>query len=106
AAGGGAAALLLETPNPFGLVEDVPALVEAAHDAGALALASVDPISLGLLAAPGELGVDVAVGNGQALGNYQAYGGPTFGFMACTSDLMRAMPRRILCETPDPDRPP
>jgi glycine dehydrogenase subunit 1 len=97
----GAAALLLQQPGFLGAVEDVPALVEAAHDAGALALASVDPISLGLLASPAELGVDVAVGNGQALGNYQAYGGPTFGFMACTADLMRSMPGRIVGETLD-----
>ncbi len=97
----GAAALLVQQPGFLGAVDDLPALVEAAHDAGALALASVDPVSLGLLAAPAELGVDVAVGNGQALGNYQAYGGPTFGFMACTDDLMRAMPGRIVGETLD-----
>src|SRR4051812_14931195 len=96
AALGDAAALLVETPNHFGLVEDLPALVEAAHDAGALALSSVDPVSLGLLAAPGELGVDVAVGNGQALGNYQSYGGPTFGFMACRAEYTRRMPGRIV----------
>src|SRR4051812_2704033 len=101
AALGDAAALLVETPNHFGLVEDLPALVEAAHDAGALALASVDPISLGLLAAPGDLGVDVAVGNGQALGNYQSYGGPTFGFMACRAEYVRRMPGRIVGETVD-----
>jgi glycine cleavage system P protein (glycine dehydrogenase) subunit 1 len=97
----GAAALLVQQPGFLGAVDDLPALIEAAHDAGALALASVDPVSLGLLAAPGELGVDVAVGNGQALGNYQAYGGPTFGFMACTDDLMRSMPGRIVGETLD-----
>jgi glycine dehydrogenase subunit 1 len=99
----GAAALVFEQPNHFGVVEDVPALVQAAHDAGALAVASVDPISLGLLAAPGELGVDVAVGNGQALGNYQSYGGPTFGFMACRAELIRRLPGRIVGETVDED---
>jgi glycine dehydrogenase subunit 1 len=97
----GASGLIVQQPNVFGIVEDAPALVAAAHDAGALAIASVDPISLGLLASPGELGVDVAVGNGQALGNAQAYGGPTFGFMACRSELMRLMPGRIVGETLD-----
>ncbi len=96
-----AAVLLVQQPNFFGLIEDLPAQVEAAHAAGALAVASVDPVSLGLLAAPGELGVDVAVGNGQALGNAPNYGGPTFGFMACKSELVRRLPGRIVGETAD-----
>jgi glycine dehydrogenase subunit 1 len=97
----GASALLLQQPNAFGVLEDVPALAEAAHEAGALALASCDPISLGVLAPPGALGVDVAVGNGQPLGNQQAYGGPGFGFMACRAELVRRMPGRIVGETVD-----
>src|SRR4051794_34408080 len=89
----GAAALLVQQPGYLGAVEDLPALVEAAHDAGAQALASVDPVSLGLLAAPGELGVDVAVGNGQALGNAQAYGGAALRLLARPGGVIPALPR-------------
>jgi glycine dehydrogenase subunit 1 len=101
AAAEGAAALIVQQPNAFGVVEDLPALIGAAHEADALAVASVDPISLGILASPGELGADVAIGEGQALGNYQSYGGPSFGFMACKGRYIRRMPGRIVGETID-----
>ena len=66
-------------------------------------IAQVDPIVLGVLAAPGECGVDVAVGEGQPLGNRLDYGGPSFGFFAAREEYLRRMPGRIAGETRDVD---
>jgi glycine cleavage system P protein (glycine dehydrogenase) subunit 1 len=96
-----AACALFQQPNFFGCLEPAPDLAAAASDAGALAVAHVDPTSLGLLEAPGNYGCAVAVGEGQPAGNYMSYGGPHYGFLAARSDLIRRMPGRIVGETVD-----
>jgi glycine dehydrogenase subunit 1 len=95
------AAVLVQHPNFLGNLEDVAAIAEAAHSRGALAVASVDPLSLGLLAPPGVWGADVAVGEGQALGNPMSFGGPFVGFMATKQEFMRQIPGRIVGATVD-----
>jgi glycine dehydrogenase subunit 1 len=95
------AAVLLQTPNFFGVLEDMQLHVDIAHVAGALAIACVDPISLGLLQPPGMYGVDIVVGEGQALGNPMGYGGPLLGFFACKKQFLRAFPGRIVGATVD-----
>jgi glycine dehydrogenase subunit 1 len=96
-----AACVLFQQPNFFGCLEPAPDLTSAANDAGALAVAHVDPVSLGVLEAPGAYGVALAIGEGQGAGNYQSYGGPHYGFIAARSDLIRRMPGRIVGETTD-----
>ena len=96
-----AACAIFQQPNFFGCLEPAPDLAAAASDAGALAVAHVDPISLGLLEAPGNYGCAIAVGEGQGAGNYLAYGGPHYGFLAARSNLIRRMPGRIVGETVD-----
>jgi len=97
------AAIFIQSPNFLGGIEDMEALSAAAQESGALAVASVDPISLSVLRPPGDCGVDVAVGEGQPLGNRLDYGGPSFGFFAATEENMRRMPGRIAGETTDAD---
>jgi glycine dehydrogenase subunit 1 len=97
------AALFVQNPNFLGSVEDLTALAAAAHGAGALAIASVDPMTLGVLKPPGECGVDVAVGEGQPLGGRLDFGGPSFGFFCATEEHIRRMPGRIAGETTDVD---
>jgi glycine dehydrogenase subunit 1 len=96
-----AACAIFQQPNFFGCLEPAPDLAAAASDAGALAVAHVDPTSLGLLEAPGNYGCAIAVGEGQPAGNYMSYGGPHYGFLAAHSDLIRRMPGRIVGETVD-----
>jgi glycine dehydrogenase subunit 1 len=96
-------AVVVAQPNFLGAVEDLQALAGAAHDAGALCIASCDPLPLALLRTPGECGVDIAVGEGQTLGNRLDYGGPSFGFFATTEALIRRIPGRIAGETVDLD---
>ncbi|MBV9005914.1 MAG: glycine dehydrogenase, partial [Solirubrobacterales bacterium] len=84
-------------------VEDLAALAEPARQAGALTICACDPLPLALLRPPGECGVDIAVGEGQTLGNRLDFGGPSFGFFAATEALMRQMPGRIAGETRDLD---
>lgn len=98
---GTTAAVLFQQPNFFGLLEDAPALIETAHAAGAKAVVSADPISLGLLATPGELGADVCVCEGQSLGLPLSFGGPYLGMIACKKPLMRKLPGRIVGQTQD-----
>ena len=95
------AAVVIQYPNFFGQLEDVEALVACAHERGALAVVSVDPISLGLLRRPGDYGADVVVAEGQALGNPLSYGGPYLGIMACREEFVRKMPGRIVGQTTD-----
>ncbi|MGD8397204.1 MAG: aminomethyl-transferring glycine dehydrogenase subunit GcvPA, partial [Candidatus Eiseniibacteriota bacterium] len=83
------ACVVVQQPNFLGLLEEVEELGEAAHAHGALFVACVDPVSLGLLAPPGDYGADVAVGEGQSLGIFQSFGGPGFGFFAGHSDQLR-----------------
>jgi glycine dehydrogenase subunit 1 len=97
----GAAAVLFPQPNFFGCLEDAPALAAAAREAGALAVAHVDPTSLGVLEAPGAYGCDMAIGEGQGIGNFQSYGGPHYGFLAARTDFIRRMPGRIVGQTTD-----
>jgi glycine dehydrogenase subunit 1 len=96
-------AVIVQQPNFLGAVEDVAALADAAHAAGALAICACDPIPLALLATPGECGVDIAVGEGQTLGNRLDFGGPSFGFFATTKELIRRIPGRIAGEAVDLD---
>src|SRR5256714_3343212 len=98
-----AAGVIFQQPNFFGCLEPAPELAAAADDAGALPIAHVDPVSLGVLEAPGNYGCAIAVGEGQGAGNYQAYGGPHYGFIAARSEFIRRMPGRIVGETTDVD---
>jgi glycine dehydrogenase subunit 1 len=95
------ACVLLQHPNFFGCLEDVEAVAKIAHDRGALLALSVDPISLGLLKRPGEIGADVVVAEGQSLGTPMQYGGPYLGIMACREKFVRRLPGRIAGQTVD-----
>jgi glycine dehydrogenase subunit 1 len=99
----GAAAVVLQSPNVFGRLEDVRGLAAVARDAGALTIAVSDPIAMGVLASPGEQGCDVAVGEGHALGNPMSYGGPYVGLFATRLEHVRQVPGRIAGETEDAD---
>src|SRR5882724_11127086 len=101
AAAGEAACVIFQQPNFFGCLEPAPDLAAAANDAGALPVAHVDPVSLGVLEAPGVYGCALAIGEGQSAGNYQSYGGPHYGFLAARSEFIRRMPGRIVGETVD-----
>jgi glycine dehydrogenase subunit 1 len=101
AAADGAACVLFQQPNFFGCLEPAPDLAAAASEAGALPVAHVDPVSLGVLEAPGAYGCALAIGEGQSAGNYLSYGGPHYGFIAARSDYIRRMPGRIVGETTD-----
>jgi glycine dehydrogenase subunit 1 len=96
-------AVIVQQPNFLGAVEDLEALSTAAHDAGALSISACDPLPLALLRSPGECGVDIAVGEGQTLGNRLDFGGPSFGFFATSQALLRRIPGRISGETRDAD---
>ncbi len=100
-AGSSPACVIVQQPNFFGVLEDVPGLIKAAHDLGAKAIVSCDPVSLGILAAPGDLGADIGVAEGQSLGLSLSFGGPYLGMMACTKSLMRKLPGRIVGQTHD-----
>jgi glycine dehydrogenase subunit 1 len=95
------ACVLLQHPNFFGCLEEVEQIAKIAHDAGALLVQSFDPISLGLLKRPGDLGADVAVAEGQSLGTPLLYGGPYLGIMACKEQFVRRLPGRIAGQTVD-----
>jgi glycine dehydrogenase subunit 1 len=96
-----AAAVIFQQPNFFGCLEAAPDLAAAANDAGALPIAHVDPVSLGVLEAPGNYGVAIAIGEGQSAGNYQFYAGPHYGFLAAKAEYTRRLPGRIIGETTD-----
>jgi glycine dehydrogenase subunit 1 len=97
------AAVFLQQPNFLGAVEDIEELAAAAKERGALVIVACDPIALSILKPPGECGADVAVGEGQPLGNRLDYGGPSFGFFCSTGEHLRRMPGRIAGETTDVD---
>ena len=98
-----AAAVIFQQPNFLGCLEPAPDLAEAAREAGALAIAHVDLMSLGVLEAPGAYGCAIAIGEGQSAGNWPSYGGPHYGFLAAQSEFVRRMPGRIVGETVDVD---
>jgi glycine dehydrogenase subunit 1 len=98
-----AACVIFQQPNFFGCLEPAPDLAAVTNDAGALAVAHVDLVSLGVLEAPGAYGCALAIGEGQSAGNYQSSGGPHYGFFAARSDFIRRMPGRISGETIDSD---
>ena len=99
--GADVACVLLQSPNYFGLIEDANGGAEAAHANRSKLILSVNPIACALYKTPGELGADVAVGEGQPLGMPLSFGGPYLGFMATTKALMRKLPGRIVGETTD-----
>ena len=96
-----AACAIFQQPNFFGVLEPAPDLAAAAADAEALPVAHVDPISLGVVEAPGHYGCALAIGEGQSAGNHISYGGPHYGFLAARSEFIRRMPGRIVGETTD-----
>ena len=95
------ACVLIQHPNFFGCLEDVETIAKVAHDRGALLAVSFDPISVGLLKRPGDLGADVAVAEGQSLGTPMQFGGPYLGIMACREQFVRRLPGRIAGQTVD-----
>ncbi len=95
------AAVIVQSPNFFGVIEEIEAIAEAAHVHKAALIASCDPISLGLLKAPGLMGADIAVGEAQPLGNPISFGGPYVGYFAAREKWLRKMPGRIVGETID-----
>jgi glycine dehydrogenase subunit 1 len=95
------AAVIVQQPNFFGVLEEPQPISDLAHQAGALLIACVDPISLGLVTAPGDYGADLAVGDGQPLGIPLSFGGPHLGFIACSERLVRRMPGRLVGATVD-----
>jgi glycine dehydrogenase subunit 1 len=97
------AAVILQNPNFFGVVDDYTDVVATCHERGILVIQSVYPIALALLKTPGEMGVDIATGEGQSLGIPLDFGGPYLGFMATTRKLVRKMPGRLVGRTLDRD---
>jgi glycine cleavage system P protein (glycine dehydrogenase) subunit 1 len=95
------ACVVVQHPNFFGSLEEVEAIAAAAKAKGALFVVSFDPISLGLLKRPGDYGADIAVAEGQCLGNYLMYGGPYLGILACRQEFVRKIPGRIVGQTID-----
>jgi len=97
------ACVVVQHPNFFGCLEEVEDLARIAHERGALFVVSFDPISLGLLKRPGQYGADIAVAEGQCLGNPMTYGGPYVGLLACRGDkeFLRKVPGRLVGETMD-----
>lgn len=98
----GTAAVVVQSPNVFGCIEDGASLAAAAHAAGALlVVAVVEPVSLGLLQPPGAYGADIVAGEGQALGNSLNFGGPYLGMLAAREAYVRRMPGRLVGMTAD-----
>jgi glycine dehydrogenase subunit 1 len=97
------AAVLVSSPNFYGALEDLGALGEAAHAAGALFVVAVNPVLLGVLEPPASAGADIVVGEGQSLGNAMSFGGPGLGIFAAREQHLRQMPGRIVGRTVDVD---
>lgn len=95
------AALIVQNPNFFGVIEDYDGIVEIVHSNKSLLIMNVDPSTLALLKTPGEIGADIACGDGQSLGIPQSFGGPYVGFIATTNKLLRKLPGRICGMTND-----
>ena len=97
------AAVIVQNPNFFGVVDNHADIVKACHDRGILVIQSVYPVAMSVLATPGQIGADIATGEGQSLGNPLNFGGPYLGFMATTKALVRKMPGRLVGRTVDRD---
>jgi glycine dehydrogenase subunit 1 len=98
------ACIIVQTPNFFGVVEDLPRLAELAHSKGALLVAvTTEPVAFGILAPPGALGADIAVGEGIGVAIPPSLGGPGVGLFAAKADYTRQMPGRLVGETVDKD---
>jgi len=97
------AAVVLAQPNYFGIIEPAGEIAALVHERGAMLIAYVDPISLGIIAPPGEYDADIVVGEGQQLGNAMNFGGPLLGFMATKKDYIRKCPGRLISATVDRD---
>ncbi len=95
------ACVLIQHPNFFGCYEDVAKIAAAAHAKGAILIQVFDPISVGVLKRPGDLGADIAVAEGQCLGNPLGFGGPYLGIIACNESLIRRLPGRVAGQTTD-----
>ena len=99
---GQTSAVVTQSPNFFGVVEDLRKISEMAHAAEALSIVVItEPVSLGLLGAPGMLGADIVTGEGQSFGIPLSFGGPYLGFMSCSKEFVRQFPGRIAGETKD-----
>jgi glycine dehydrogenase subunit 1 len=103
ALGAKTAALVVQSPNFYGCLEDLAAASELAHAAGALLVVVTDPVNLGVLEAPGRQGADIVVGDGQGLGVPLSYGGPYLGVFAAKQEFVRRMPGRLVGATVDVD---
>ena len=98
------ACVVVQTPNVFGTVTDVTTIAQAAHAAGALLIVvTTEAVSFGLLKSPGDMGADIAVAEGQSIGNGLTFGGPYVGLFACREALVRQMPGRVCGQTVDAD---
>ncbi|MDL2236908.1 aminomethyl-transferring glycine dehydrogenase subunit GcvPA [Christensenellaceae bacterium OttesenSCG-928-K19] len=95
------AAVVVASPNYYGLLENLEGCAETVHESGAKLVAYTNPIAAALLKTPGEQGADITVGDGQPLGMPLAFGGPYVGYIACTKKLMRKMPGRMVGQTQD-----
>ncbi|MGE5473652.1 MAG: aminomethyl-transferring glycine dehydrogenase subunit GcvPA [Ignavibacteriales bacterium] len=95
------AGVIIQSPNFFGCIEPCKDMFEFVHNSGGISVMSVNPISMGILKTPGELGADIAVGDGQPLGNPLSFGGPYVGFMAVKEKFVRKLPGRIVGQTVD-----
>ena len=98
-----AAAVIVADPGFLGTLDDLVAIGEAAHAAGAVFVVCANPMLLGVLAAPADSGADIVLGEGQPLGSSMSFGGPGFGFFACRDEYLRRMPGRIVGRTVDVD---
>jgi glycine dehydrogenase subunit 1 len=95
------AALVVQSPNFFGQIEDLHQMSTVCRKAGALLIVAVDPIALGLFEPPGACGADIVVADGQSLGLPPSFGGPSLGVFAARRDLVRRLPGRLVGETTD-----
>ena len=102
-ASGEVGAILVQSPNFFGGLEDLARLADLAHSAGALLVVASNPILLGIMEPPSSFGADIVVGEGQPLGNAMSYGGPGLGFFSCRDTHVRQMPGRVVGATTDVD---
>lgn len=97
------AALVIQYPNFYGIIEEIDPYVQLAHSNKSLAIVIADPLAMGVLEAPGTFDADIVIGEGQALGNPQSYGGPYLGLFAAKQKFARMMPGRIVGVTKDAD---